>query len=109
MTNPPPPGPDPIPPPPPPVPGIFALALSLGGDVASVYSGRGGKGAVERSPRPVEPDSEGGRAGGSSPAPGAVSGFSLPKPPPLTFGEGPPYDALPTRPRTRSWWAAQSL
>jgi len=87
---------------------LFDLAASLG-DVASVYSGRdsgsagerlsrpvqgagrGGKGAVERAPRLVELLSGGGRAGGSSPAPGAVSGFALPVPlgAPRFDGDGP--------------------
>jgi hypothetical protein len=67
---------------------LFALALSLGEDVA-IDSGRGGEGSVERASRPVLPDSEGGRAGAFPVRPGAVSGFALPHPlgPPRFGGE----------------------
>ena len=79
---------------------LFALAATLGADVA-IDSGRDGKGAVERASRPVELPSGGGRAGGvSSPAPGAVSGFVLPVPPgpPRFDADGPPRPGHPGPP-----------
>jgi len=75
--------------------------VGRGAQGGPVYSGRDGKGAVERASRPVELPSGGGRAGGvSSPAPGAVSGFALPEPPgpPRFDGDGPPRPGQPGPP-----------
>jgi len=120
MTNPSKPVPPSTPPPSPPPPGprhpapsgpapgryvdtVFSLAVSLGEDVARVYkpparrrpAGAAVVSVAGKVGGPVQPDSEGGRAGVSRRS-GAVSGFSLPVP------LGLPRFEVPSRPGTPS-------